>query len=259
MTNENLCEMIQDGNTELIPTLWEQTEKYFYLQARKWFNAFPDACRGAGVELDDLEQEGYFAFIDTVGYFKRNSGYKFLSFATFPIKNRFRQILGLRTDAQRKMPLNGALSIEKPIGEDDITLLDALEDKTAAAAFQGVENGIDTERLRDILDVCLNRLSPAQADVVRARYFRGMTFEDIAKQLGITYSVAVSRETEGLRKLRRGINQSDLKPWRDDIIGRASRCTGWSSWEKHRTSSVEYAVIRLDEIERQLLEKKGYL
>ena len=127
MTNEQLAELIQDGITELLPSLWEQVEKFFYLQAGKWFYKYPDMCRRAGVELQDLEQVSYFAFLDAVRYYKREEGNKFLSYAGFPIKTQFNELLGHRYEAQTHLPLNGAVNIEKPIGEEDITLLDTLE------------------------------------------------------------------------------------------------------------------------------------
>lgn len=259
MTNEKLVELIQDGITELIPSLWENTEKFFYLQARKWFNKYPDMCRRAGVELEDLEQEAYFAFTDTIGYYKREEGLKFLTFANFPIKTRFNDLLGLRYEAQTHLPLNGAVNIEKPIGEDDVTLLDTLECPVAAEEFLSLEARIDNEILRKDLDFCIDNLKPDQAQAVRLRYFEGKTLEETGAALGCSRNVARGKEADGLRNLRRGQNFVRLKKYRADIISSSCMLGGFERWKNTHTSSTEWAVIQMDEREKELHRKYGYL
>lgn len=255
MTNEKLVELIQDGITELIPSLWENTEKFFYLQARKWFNKYPDMCRRAGVELEDLEQEAYFAFTDTIGYYKREEGLKFLTFANFPIKTRFNDLLGLRYEAQKKLPLNGAVNIEKPIGEDDVTLLDTLECPVAAEEFLSLEARIDNEILRKDLDFCIDNLKPVEAAAIRCRYFEGLTLEETGERLGVSRNMARSREADGLRNLRRGQNGRRLKKYRADIISSSCMLGGFERWRNTHTSSTEWAVLRMDEADRSWMEK----
>lgn len=259
MTNEKLTELIQDGITELIPSLWENTAKFFYLQARKWFNKYPDMCRRAGVELQDLEQESYFAFLDAVRYYKREAGLKFLSYADFPIKNRFNDLLGLRYEAQTHLPLNGAVNIEKPIGEEDITLQDMLEDPAAAQEFSSLEALIDNKILRDDLEACISNLKPIEAAAIRCRYFDGLTLEETGERLGVSRNMARSREADGLRNLRRGQNGKRLKKYRADIISTSYRLGGLGKWKNTHTSSTEWAVLQMDEQEKELCRKYGYL
>lgn len=245
MTNETLCELIQDGNTELTPTLWEQTEQLFYLQARKWFFQYPNMCKRAGVELDDLKQECYFAFIDTIRYYRREDGIKFLTFARFPVKTRFNAMLGLRTEAQSKLPLNNYINIDKPI-EDGLMLVDTLEDDTAAEGFENVESRMDAKRLREVLEVCIDRLKPEQAEAVRCRYFKGMSYKEIGDRLGVSHNVAKGKEWDGIKALRRGKNATDLKAWRDDIISMHAHRGGFGSWRNTGCSAVEYTVLKIE-------------
>lgn len=259
MTNEKLAELIQDGIIELTPSLWENTAKFFYLQARKWFNKYPDMCRRAGVELQDLEQESYFAFLDAVRYYKREAGLKFLSYADFPIKTRFNDLLGLRYEAQTHLPLNGAVNIEKPIGEEDTTLLDMLEDPAAAQEFSSLEARIDNKILRDDLEACISNLKPIEAAAIRCRYFEGLTLEETGERLGVSRNMARSREADGLRNLRRGQNGRRLKKYRADIISTSYRLGGLGKWKNTHTSSTEWAVLQMDEWEKELCRKYGYL
>ena len=255
MTNEQLAELIQDGITELMPSLWEQVEKFFYLQAGKWFYKYPDMCSRAGVELQDLEQESYFAFLDVVRYYKREDGNKFLSYATFPIKTRFNDLLGLRYEAQTHLPLNGAVNIEKPIGEEDITLLDTLECPAAAEEFLSLEARIDNKILRDDLEACIDNLKPVESAAIRCRYFEGLTLEETGERLGVSRNMAKSREADGLRNLRRGQNGIRLKKYRADIISSSCMLGGFERWRNTHTSSTEWAVLRMDEADRSWMEK----
>lgn len=253
MTNENLVELIQDGEAEMIPVLWEQTEKFFSLKAKKWFFKYPDMCRRAGVDLDDLMQEAYFAFTDAIRYYKREEGFTFLTYTKYPLLARFNYLLGLRYEAQSHLPLNGYVDIEKPLGDGDVKLLDAIPDPSAAAAFKSLEDRLDSEILRRDLEECIDRLKPAYAQAIRMRFFQGHTLESAAEKLGCSPNMVKSREADGLRGLRRGQNAIRLKKYRDDIIERGSRSTGFSIWERTRTSCVEYAVIRLEELEKRFL------
>lgn len=259
MTQEEMAAMIQNGASEYIVPLWEAVEKLVYMIARKYYYGHQEICAKAGVEEQDLLQESFFGFLLAVQYFKPDSGCKFTSFLDLPLKNCFNDMCGMRTQRDRKDPVNSAVNIEKPIGEEDITLLDMLEDPAAAQEFSSLEAGMDNKMLHDVLEKCLDTLKPVEANTVRMRFYEGLTLEEVGKRLGVSRNMARSREADGLRNLRRGESGKMLKPWRADIISTSYHLGGLGKWKNTHTSSTEWAVLQMDEREKDLYRKYGYL
>ena len=250
MTNEKLADLITAGANELIPTLWEQVQRFLYLKAKDWYNYMPELCKRAGVEQEDLEQEAYFAFLDALNHWDSEAGYKFLTFTAYPLRNRFNALCGRRTSAQRAIPLNNYKSLYTPVGEEeDLYLLDTIQDAAAEDDFRNMEESIDQQRLHEVLEKCLNTLIPAQVNAVRMRFYEGLTFEETGKRLGCSRNMARSRMGDGLRNLRRGKSGQLLKLWRADIISSTYHSSGFSLWDYTRTSSTEYAALKLIDLE----------
>lgn len=252
MTQEEMAAMIQNGASEYIVPLWEAVEKLVYMIARKYYYGHQEICAKAGVEEQDLLQESFFGFLLAVQYFKPDSGCKFTSFLDLPLKNCFNDMCGMRTQRDRKDPVNSAVSIDMPIGEDGITLADTVPDPAAEDDFFSLEARLDQQRLRSDLDECLSKLPPLQAEAIRARFYDNLSCRAAGEKLGVTWSTIRAREADGLRNLRRGANIHRLRKYREEIISSAIHGTGFFAWDKHRTSSVEYAVLRLEALEERL-------
>lgn len=60
MTNEELVALIQSGERDKLPELWEQVERFVALQANKRHLLFNGL---GGVEVEDLYQSGYIALV----------------------------------------------------------------------------------------------------------------------------------------------------------------------------------------------------
>ena len=73
-TNEELAVMIQGGRADLVPTLWEQVERFVAKQAHRWF-----LNNRRRVEFDDLYQSGFLAMMEAVRTFDPDGGSSFLS------------------------------------------------------------------------------------------------------------------------------------------------------------------------------------
>ncbi|MDR1206730.1 MAG: hypothetical protein LBL26_14820, partial [Peptococcaceae bacterium] len=85
------------------------------------------------VELADLVQESFFSLLDAVEVYDPKSGFSFLTYTNFPLKNRFAAATRMLTPAQRKEPLSRAMSLDKPLpNAEDLTLADVTEDHSAA-------------------------------------------------------------------------------------------------------------------------------
>ncbi len=256
MTNEQLVASIKAGSEELLSTLWENVERFFLSKASDWYWEHTDLCARTGVEEDDVRQESYFAFLDTVKYYDISSGYQFLTFARFPMKNRFNQLCGIRTKAQQLQPLNRCTSLSNPIMiEEDITLEEMIEDPVAEKSFMDVEEKIYTEQLHNVLEICLNEIPSLQAQAVRTRFYDGMSLAEIGKQIGKSVTMTSAVIYNGLRALRRGSCFTRLKPWQEDIVSSCAMKSSFQFWKNTGTSSTEYAVLKKEKFEEEILNK----
>lgn len=124
MTNEKLCTLIQEGQKEYLPDLWNQTKRFGAAQARTFFLSLGNL---GGVELEDLLQSCWIALIQAVRYFNAEKG-SFLTFYGYTLKNAFREAAGLRSS--KRNPLCDCLSLDTPADSDsdDTTLLDFVAD-----------------------------------------------------------------------------------------------------------------------------------
>ena len=244
MTNEELVMVIKGGNDELTHSLWERVERFAHIKATDYYYLHTDLCTRAGVTLDDLKQESYFAFMAAVNYYDPDKGFLFLSFMTYPLQTAFNSACGLRTQKGKQEPLNNAKSLSTPVGEEDSTLEDMLEDRTAGDSFQRIEELDYTKRLRSDLEECIDTLNPEQAYTIRERYFDGRNFRQIAERHGITKGLCRGREAEALRHLRRGKNYAKLAKYQNDIISRFAYKSSFSLWRDSGCSSTEYTVLK---------------
>ena len=243
MTNEELVMVIKGGNDELTPSLWERVERFAYAKATDYYCLHTELCARSGVTLDDLKQESYFAFMAAVNYYDPDKGFLFLTFMTYPLQTSFNNACGLRTKKTRNEPINNFRSMSEPL-EEDLTLEDMVEDKTAVEGFQSVEDLDYTKRLRSDLEECIDTLNPDQAYTIREKYFCGMNTRQIAERHGITEGLCRGREAEALRHLRRGKNYAKLAKYQNDIISRFAYKSSFSLWRDSGCSSTEYTVLK---------------
>ena len=106
MTNEELAELIREGNDGLIPQLWEQVQVYVRRKAETAMRSIPPEH---GVEVDDLAQSGYFALLEAVATFDREKG-TFLCWLEKYLKTEFAVAGGYRTSAATRSTYLPALT-----------------------------------------------------------------------------------------------------------------------------------------------------
>lgn len=251
MTNEELAAAIQSGRRELIPVLWGQVERLAMLKAADYFNARQELCASSGVAVEDLQQESYFAFLDALRYFDAAQGYAFTTFLRYPVRNAFNALCGMRTERGRREPLNTATSLDVPAGDgdDSPTLLDMLADGAADGEATAIGR-IYQAQLHDALEAALATLPGQQERLLRGRYYEGLTYEQTARQEGITWYKGRAEIEKGLHRMRMGKARRLLEPFRQDIISRYAYKSNFSLWRYTGTSSTERAVLKLEQAER---------
>lgn len=187
MTNEQLATFIHSGgNDELIPLLWEKVQRFVYYKARTIYNSNTTRCQRCGVELCDIQQAGYIAFIEALRGYKPETGYKFITFIHLPFKNAINDLLKLKTQKQRHEPLNNCISLDAPTedadGDTDTTLIDLQADETSTDFVNELEAG----ELRETIRAELEKLSEREQEVIKLFYFQNKSLQGISKTMSIS-------------------------------------------------------------------------
>lgn len=204
MTNEELALLIQAGERDRIPQLWEQVRRFIERQSSRWVYHLEGK---GGVTAEDLSQAGFFALLRAVESFDPAQGYKLLAYLKLPLKTEFNRAAGYKTKRDRLDPLQDYISTDAPVGEEEDTpLLDLLADPATELCYAEIEE----EDRRAAVQELLSCLSESQRSVIRARYWHELTFEETAKALGVDKKEAVKLEQQALRTLRHPANREKL-------------------------------------------------
>lgn len=127
---------VKDGSGDIL-TLWEAVRRFAVQQGFRWLYT---AAGRTGATMDDLEQTAFLALLAALPGWDAQKC-TFLHWYTFYLKSAYRSICGLRTERDRRDPLNTAISFEEPVtgagGEDEaLTIGSLIEDPKAAMRFE---------------------------------------------------------------------------------------------------------------------------
>ena len=209
MTNEELAIEIQNGNTEYLPVLFDQVEKFIRKKAAQRLRVLGE---DSGIEFDELYDSGYLAVIKAAKYFKPESGYKFLTFLDKPLKNAFAEVTNARTQKGLKDPLRNAVSLETPVGEDEtLTIGDTIADDTDITAE--VIRKVSNKELHNALDNALDQLEPLEAEAIRLQYYSNLNLQQSAVAMKIEPDTVHYLRLNGMRKLRTPEIASELEKY----------------------------------------------
>lgn len=206
MTNEELVALIQAGERDRLPELWDQVERFVASRANRLLIAMGDRAAVYGLEFDDLYNSGYIALVRAVELYDPEPGMQFIGLLALCLKTAFAETGGWRTRRQKQDPLNNSTSMDEPVGEDDDggTVGDFIPDPSAAQAFQDVEEQQYQEQLHAALERALDTLEADEEATIRARYYQGRTLEEIGPR-------ARTLERHALVKLRRPQISAELE------------------------------------------------
>ena len=200
MTNEELALQIRAGERGKIMELWAQVRRFALWRARRW------AAFGRGVTVDDLEQEAFIALLDALERWMEADG-PLLSVYALRLKAAFTAATGRRTQRDRLDPLDRALSLEAPVGDEDdtLTLADVIPDPQAAEALEGVG-------VWDTLHRAVEGLPEGQREEIRRRYWLNQTTAEIAADTGVPEKEVRKLEAAALKALRHPRVSRALRP-----------------------------------------------
>lgn len=200
MTNEQLAGFIQQGgNDELIPILWERIRNLMYMKSDKVYKAYKSDFIRCGVEVWDLKQSCYMAFLEAVRGYKPDKDLKFTSYLSYPFRNTVNNLIGIRTKTVCNEPLNNCASLDVPVSDDEnILLADTIEDETTVNAVDVVEQADEYRVLHEVV----NALGEPQSDVLKAYYFEEKSLVKIAEEMGVSRERIRQIKAKALRRLR---------------------------------------------------------
>lgn len=238
MSNEELAATIQEGHTELISQLWENTEKLFIMLCNKWWAVRGERFVQCGLSFDDLMQECYFVLIDATAAYDSGSGYRFTTYIHYPMQNRFNALLGYRRGHRR--PLNDCRTLNSTETEDEeFELLDIIPDPDSKKPFEQVEHADFISRLHVDLDAAMQRkLNEQQRNVIYDFYYAAVPKSEIADRYGIT-----SDRVKTILQTSRSRLRSDLvlrQRYRNEILQDSLyKGTGLNAFRYSGVSAVE--------------------
>lgn len=251
MSNEELVAAIQAGEDRM-GELWEQVAGLVKWKANRIISRLDGRC---GVEFDDLVQAGYPALVAAVESYNPGNG-AFSTWFVYYLKTAFAEAAGYRTRRRQNEPLNNSQSLDKPLGEekDSAVFGDLIPDRKAAATMAAIEERLWREQLHEALEAALAALPEQSAEVLRLRYYQGLTLAEVGELQGIGYERVRQKENKAIRQIRKPSIACHLRPFYDfDFY-----CgTGLGAFQ-HTGMSIQerYLVIEEDRKERAEQRRK---
>lgn len=169
MSNEELVKLIQTGERNRLPDLWEQVRQMVYQQARRWAGV-------GGAETEDLIQAGFIALLSALDSYDSSAGAKFSTWFFQHIRREFANACGQRTERRKRDPLQGAVSLDAPLDDDESdggTLGDIVPDPAAEAAIRDVDERDRLTRLRAVVGEVLAELPENLRKAIVSKYWHG--------------------------------------------------------------------------------------
>ena len=256
MSNEELAELIKDGDTGKLLQLWDGVRGYIAKAAYSYMLL----CDGRnGVELEDLVQSGYIAMVAAVDSYEPGTA-KFITWLAYYLKTAFAEATNRRTEKQRKNPLHYAASLYAPVNDaqdEPVLLLDTM---SAPDAFEDVERKIFAEQLRAELEAVLSAIPAKNANVLRLHFFEDMDLSEIATSLSESIAAVSACKREALHKMRQEVKTSKGVKLRAYIEERTNYYsgTGMSRYIETLSSPVELKVIDRERLERNYKNVDDY-
>lgn len=250
LTNEELAILIQSGNRQYIPQLWNQVYRFLDMKASMYFNYACNSMKNVLYELDDLKQEGFFAMIAAAEKFSPEKGCSFLTLFSLCLKTAFANVSGSGSFD----PLFSSISGDVQMYDDDHgTILDFIPDERSfgdGSVESMATAGIEANELHDILEKCLRSLPQTDETILRGLYYQGRSSKDIAEELHCTQQNIYAKKQSALEDLYTQRNINGLA----DFLDRNTnfyRKSSVRSFNLSGTSVVESLVFERDRLAKK--------
>lgn len=253
MTNEELVTRVQQGDTKLIPLLWEQVSRFIDMQAGKYLDNFPDHYRAL---RGDMVNESYTYFLMAIEKYDPERG-SFLACLGWYIRGAFEAVAyNGRGNRQKNDPLNQAVSLDIPIDDtEDLMLTDMLADETAEVPYRELEDIALWQSVRKLLYEAIDHAADkVGSSLVRYMFDNDCNIGAASKALYGDKPVQYERYRKAMRQIRSYIGYSQVKKQMKDMgLDYIYECgTSLTAYKNHIfTSSVELAAMKRERLQLQ--------
>ena len=212
----SFLDVIQEGNTGLMRAV----DKYEYKRGYKFSTYATWWIRQAITrELADHARTIRLPvhMIDTMGKIKTIQRRYLQEHGQEPTDEQVAEIAGCTSaDVRRVMNVTRSpASLDKPVGEDERSMMDVLEDGRHGEP----SNGLAQEMLREKLEQVLRTLSYREREIIKLRYGIGdgytYTLEEVGRIFKVTRERVRQVETKALRKLQHPLRSRRLEGFVD--------------------------------------------
>ena len=199
MTNEELVQLIKDGNKQYYHTLWEQTSKLIYRLIDKHGKSriLPN-----DIDFEDIQQCGYFAMVEAVRLYSEDKGLKFNTYLEYQVMTAINKTIDR---GQRKRPQTARIkerSYNVPITDNSgnkVEWLDLIADESTKPVYSDLE----LTDLQETVWQAVAQLPPSLKEVIVQYYFKDENFPAQAQRLGVSVSLITQRSRQAFRLLRK--------------------------------------------------------
>ena len=171
MPDNEVISLIQKGDTGALNYIFEKYNNIVNIKANKFF--------AAGVEKDDIIQEGMIGLYKATKSYDTEKQNSFKNFANLCIERQLITVIK-SANRQKNIPLNSAFSLNTPIYEnDDADVIEVLDVKTMEDPLDTITKKEYFNLVEKMMDECLSEFEKK----VLKYYKQGISYMDIAKAL----------------------------------------------------------------------------
>ena len=198
-------------------------------------------------------KSGYPALVAAVESYEPERG-AFSTWFMYHLKTAFAEATGYRTKSGRNEPLNNSISLDTPLNDDSDsdTMMEVVADPNGQRPTQSVEEAIFHQQLHEALEASLSAIPEQSAEILRLRYYRGLTLAAVGEIRGTSLERIRQMENKALRQIRKPSIACHLRPFYDfDFY-----CgTGLGAFQ-HTGMSIQERYLMIDEERRERADQR---
>ena len=204
MSNEELAILAKSGDKAAREELWNTVKPLLYAKAVKEFKRRRLSFVRCGVQLDDLRQSCYLAFVQALNGYKADRPECFVTYLSYPFQNAVNDLLSVRNGGEVLRPLNNAASLDTPVSDEygepqDETLVDFAEDNSLVPHDEQITKSCMKRTVRR----AVGGLPEPLKTVVRLYDLCGISLAEVGERLNVPAADVVRLRNKALRQLRR--------------------------------------------------------
>lgn len=198
MINEELVQLIKQGNKCYYATLWEQTSRLIYKLIYKHGakRKLPN-----DIEFDDILQCGYFAMVNAVNAYNPEKDLKFNTYLEFQVMNAIQLTIDRGQRKSLNTPRLQEYSYNQTVSNQDgeeVEIIYLMQDKNSPKIYESTELTDLQERVWQAVAELPKKLQ----EIITRYYFKGENLPTLAEKLDISVETVRQKKRQGLRLLQ---------------------------------------------------------